>query len=183
MGILELLIIVLVLAALIVGITLWITGGAKGKGEMSCGGCGYAVRGLPGLNCPECGADLRAVGINRSRQGGTRNFGVGMTIVAVLLLLSCLGMTSFLFMSVDNSVPAVPSQAIPNPAPSTQSSSSPIENADGSKTLVNPDGSKIIYHPDGSSTLIQTDGTTTTFDENGEEISNPEPNLNDTTGE
>ena len=29
----------------------------------SCGQCGYAVRGLPTFTCPECGADLREVGI------------------------------------------------------------------------------------------------------------------------
>ena len=31
--------------------------------EPSCGHCGYCVRGLPGLVCPECGSDLREVGI------------------------------------------------------------------------------------------------------------------------
>jgi hypothetical protein len=29
----------------------------------SCGKCGYAVRGLPTFICPECGSDLREVGI------------------------------------------------------------------------------------------------------------------------
>ena len=29
----------------------------------SCGACGYDVAGLDGLRCPECGADLRTVGI------------------------------------------------------------------------------------------------------------------------
>jgi hypothetical protein len=28
-----------------------------------CGQCGYAVEGLPSFTCPECGSDLRAVGI------------------------------------------------------------------------------------------------------------------------
>lgn len=28
-----------------------------------CGGCGYCVRGIEGLTCPECGSDLREVGI------------------------------------------------------------------------------------------------------------------------
>jgi hypothetical protein len=31
--------------------------------EPSCGKCGYCVRGIPGLTCPECGSDLREVGI------------------------------------------------------------------------------------------------------------------------
>lgn len=34
-----------------------------GSGLPVCGQCGYAVRGLGGLVCPECGADLREVGI------------------------------------------------------------------------------------------------------------------------
>ncbi len=32
-------------------------------GEPACGNCGYAVRGLPTFTCPECGEDLREVGI------------------------------------------------------------------------------------------------------------------------
>ncbi|MDP9173740.1 MAG: hypothetical protein M3O30_07725 [Planctomycetota bacterium] len=31
--------------------------------EPTCGQCGYCVRGIAGLICPECGADLREVGI------------------------------------------------------------------------------------------------------------------------
>ncbi|MEO6437283.1 MAG: hypothetical protein ABIP55_16190, partial [Tepidisphaeraceae bacterium] len=31
--------------------------------EPHCGRCGYPVRGLPTLACPECGGDLRNVGI------------------------------------------------------------------------------------------------------------------------
>lgn len=29
----------------------------------SCGNCGYPAKGISTLNCPECGADLREVGI------------------------------------------------------------------------------------------------------------------------
>ncbi len=36
---------------------------SKHIGEPVCGKCGYAVRGLPTFTCPECGSDLRAVGI------------------------------------------------------------------------------------------------------------------------
>src|SRR5205823_12220816 len=31
--------------------------------EPVCGQCGYCVRGLAGMICPECGSDLREVGI------------------------------------------------------------------------------------------------------------------------
>lgn len=36
----------------------------RSSGEPGCGRCGYAVRGLSTFNCPECGSDLREVGIN-----------------------------------------------------------------------------------------------------------------------
>ena len=35
-----------------------------------CGQCGYGTRGLTGLACPECGADLREVGIVTPRARG-----------------------------------------------------------------------------------------------------------------
>jgi len=34
-----------------------------GSPDPSCGKCGYGVRGLPTLRCPECGSDLKEVGI------------------------------------------------------------------------------------------------------------------------
>jgi hypothetical protein len=33
--------------------------------EPSCGRCGYIVTGLPSHVCPECGSDLRTVGVVR----------------------------------------------------------------------------------------------------------------------
>lgn len=35
--------------------------------EPSCGRCGYIVRGIPTLTCPECGSDLREVGITMGK--------------------------------------------------------------------------------------------------------------------
>lgn len=40
--------------------------------EAVCGKCGYAVVGLPTFTCPECGSDLREVGIVRGRGRGPR---------------------------------------------------------------------------------------------------------------
>ncbi|HLL89677.1 MAG TPA: zinc ribbon domain-containing protein [Tepidisphaeraceae bacterium] len=37
----------------------------------TCGRCGYAVRGLPELTCPECGSDLRRVGIRTAGGAAT----------------------------------------------------------------------------------------------------------------
>ena len=33
-----------------------------------CAACGYSVAGLQSLRCPECGADLRATGIESQRR-------------------------------------------------------------------------------------------------------------------
>lgn len=109
------------------------------------------------------------VGINRGKRSGNR--GVGITLV--LLCGACLlfGAFSFLMFSRDVS-PSHPVSApsiMAPPAPNPSTSSSPIENADGSK---------IVNYPDGSSTLIQPDGTMTTFNSDGVEIPNPEPQDN-----
>ena len=37
--------------------------------QPSCRACGYAVRGLPSFTCPECGSDLREVGIDTPGRG------------------------------------------------------------------------------------------------------------------
>src|SRR4051812_17324269 len=37
--------------------------GGGGGSPRACGRCGYDVRGLPTFTCPECGSDLREVGI------------------------------------------------------------------------------------------------------------------------
>ena len=170
---------VLIVGGLIYGIILMSGGGSRGgSAEMSCGGCGYAVRGLEALNCPECGGDLRQIGINRGQRSGSR--GAGITLV--VLCGGCLLFSAFSFLMFSRDVspskpvniPSMPSQ----PAPNQSASSSQIENADGSNTIVNPDGSKIVSHPDGSSTLIQPDGTMTTFNSDGVEIPNPEPQDN-----
>jgi len=57
---------ILLLLAMIVGLVavVWARRRKRPKiSEPSCGQCGYAVRGLPGFTCPECGSDLREVGI------------------------------------------------------------------------------------------------------------------------
>lgn len=45
---------------------------SSGRDEgAGCGHCGYDVRGLSTFICPECGNDLRSVGITTLRSGGT----------------------------------------------------------------------------------------------------------------
>lgn len=52
---------------------------ARNVTEPSCGGCGYCVRGLETFTCPECGADLREVGI--LTPGQRRPLGRGMRLL------------------------------------------------------------------------------------------------------
>ena len=142
-GILSLLILVVLLGGLIFGIVLWATGGRSGSGnEMSCGGCGYAVRGLEALNCPECGADLRMVGINRGQTGGSRVTGIVLTVCCGgLLMLGCLG--SALFLSGSNSsstIQSVPLQAYPSQPSTTTNAPQPtsVEDTEEGDTVDPP---------------------------------------------
>jgi hypothetical protein len=73
LGLLFLIIPLAYLLASLVGLSyLWyrVFKGRSGGDLPTCAKCGYAVRGLVGLNCPECGADLREVGIVTPKQRG-----------------------------------------------------------------------------------------------------------------
>lgn len=117
----------LLIACLIVGITLWTTGGrSKGSGEMSCGACGYPVRGLEALNCPECGADLRMAGINRS--GNPRSKALGMMMVFASVGIFAIGVVGVLFLSVPSPSPSPLPASISQPAsPSTTISAGTLD--------------------------------------------------------
>lgn len=58
----------------------------------SCGSCGYAVEGLETLSCPECGCDLRQVGIETPRR---RMLHPGLFILFWSLLLVAPFLTAF----------------------------------------------------------------------------------------
>lgn len=118
----SLLILLLVLGGLVVGVVLIVTGGRKGSaGEMACGRCGYAVRGLEQLTCPECGADLREAGIARGGSSGKRTLGIVLVSLCGFLLLSCCGLMAIGFLAAGASVRSTPVQASPalqsTPAP------------------------------------------------------------------
>lgn len=76
---------------IIVGARLFYRG--KGSGEMGCGKCGYAVRGASGLACPECGADLREVGI-KPVTGDVRTYWAGRILLTMggVLLAALIGL-------------------------------------------------------------------------------------------
>lgn len=126
MGVITLLILVLMLIGLVVGIVLWTTAGSGNtNSEMSCGSCGYAVRGLTQLNCPECGADLREAGIGRGGSPGRRVAGMVLTIGCSFFLLMGCGLSMFVFLSMDGSsshqpaIQSIPVQKSPSSSPST----------------------------------------------------------------
>ena len=129
-SILVLVVALLVLAGFVMGIILWITGGRRSSGEMSCGGCGYNVHGLEQLHCPECGADLRAVGISKGSSGGKRTVGIVMTVLCGFVLVSCVGimLVSFLFASASNSSTTIQTHTGPIGAPTQTAPTPPLTN-------------------------------------------------------
>src|SRR5436190_23873548 len=56
--------------------------------DPKCGQCGYVVRGIPSFTCPECGSDLRDVGIDigKRRGGAGRIAVIGLTVVWALFM-------------------------------------------------------------------------------------------------
>ncbi len=66
-----------------------------------CGQCGYRVRGIATLQCPECGADLREVGIDTVKSGRPRGAFLG---VAVLWLVFMAVVTVFFLQIAISSV-------------------------------------------------------------------------------
>jgi hypothetical protein len=58
-----------------------------------CGACGYQVRGIGSLNCPECGADLREVGITTRETGGSLwLLPVVILMILLVMIVVCGGM-------------------------------------------------------------------------------------------
>lgn len=79
--------------------------GSDGNSEGVCGQCGYRVTGLTTFNCPECGGDLRAVGINTAKPRGSGLMWallIAGGLGAVLLLCICSG----LFVARSSTAPA-----------------------------------------------------------------------------
>lgn len=74
--------------------------------EPVCGACGYPVRGLPNFACPECGGDLREVGITGPRLAGAGGLGwkvlraasvsVRVVVAASLLVGPAVGLSAVL---------------------------------------------------------------------------------------
>jgi hypothetical protein len=86
----------------------------------ACGRCGYAVEGLTQFMCPECGSDLRQVGITPSRPKSGRATALALLItLGLLAVLGCFSM--FLIRTQRASAPAtVATPAPPALPPMTQ---------------------------------------------------------------
>ena len=90
----------------------------RGRGTTdggTCGGCGYMVRGLSTLRCPECGADLREVGINKPAKRSSKALTILIILLGVLLFLSCT-CTGMMFWGIRGTAVSTPVPA-PLPAP------------------------------------------------------------------
>ena len=83
-------------------ILIWrIRGRTKASTVPVCGRCGYCVRGLPSFTCPECGSDLREVGIvgpgMRRAMGGKvyiALWSILLPVAAVTISTTVLGMAA-----------------------------------------------------------------------------------------
>lgn len=82
MGVILLLILLVLVAMLIASVAIALKTKRPTADGGACGRCGYNVRGVASLTCPECGADLREVGIV-----GDRRAGAGRFIAAAVLWL------------------------------------------------------------------------------------------------
>ena len=87
----------------------------------TCGRCGYMVRGLTTFSCPECGADLREVGINPPQNQDDSRRAI-FVLVMFAAILCCAAIMFMLSARSSSSGPALPTQPVPvqpvAPAPS-----------------------------------------------------------------
>ncbi len=111
----------LILAGAVVG-ALWVLGRRRNVSDTgACGKCGYSTRGLTSFVCPECGCDLRDVGIVPPQSKGIgRGGAIVLVVVGLLMLFVCGG----LFLTPMSLAPApvvtvvpAPTARSPTPAP------------------------------------------------------------------
>ena len=98
-GLMFLLVPLALMVGCLVGlIFLWVRALRRSRGDLpTCGRCGYAARGVSTLNCPECGADYREVGIVTPKQRGSVGPVLFVILWTVLLPLpSCVSAAGWL---------------------------------------------------------------------------------------
>ncbi|QQE13033.1 hypothetical protein JD969_06120 [Planctomycetota bacterium] len=92
---------------IVLGVVMKREPGRGEEAEARCGSCGYIVLGLERMECPECGNDLREVGIERPkarRRGGMIVMG---SIVVTLALLMFVGAGVYMFVGNTQKGPTV----------------------------------------------------------------------------
>lgn len=132
LSIVLLIVLVLFVAAPIAGFLLWRRRGGSEGDSLVCGACGYPVRGMTALNCPECGADLREAGIVKPTRssGGSVVMVIVLTIFSLMILMGLLSFVTFKATSSSGTsvttspAPAAPPAGSP-PTPPTAPTPSP----------------------------------------------------------
>lgn len=90
------LLVVLLIALMIVMLQKWFRRPAKpGEGANRCGKCGYNVTGLTVFDCPECGCDVREVGIVRTQPNTAKSFALALFLAFAILFCIIGGMMVF----------------------------------------------------------------------------------------
>ncbi|MCC7291262.1 MAG: hypothetical protein IT449_04265 [Phycisphaerales bacterium] len=122
-------------------------------GDPGCGRCGYPARGLPTFTCPECGSDLREVGIIRHSRGHRRKvLLVGLATLGAVVL--AVGVLNLLRRSQIAAVSATrrvqPISVTPTSARRVNPSQLRIQASKGAPTQVIPGGPAIPVDPRGS---------------------------------
>ncbi len=79
--------IIVVLLLALAGL-MWFIKRRRAQGAGTCGKCGYNVTGLPTFICPECGSDLRDVGINQGGGSGAGSLKPSRTAMVLGLELT-----------------------------------------------------------------------------------------------
>jgi len=138
---LELLILLLVLAMIVGGIACIIIGVILRKKTNpdggACGKCGYSVNQLETMTCPECGADLREVGIKTATGKGSA---IALIAVGALMLLLCLGCVGFMSFALFRA--STPSQTFGpptvQPTPVSPRHPSPMQPSPGPPSVPQP---------------------------------------------
>lgn len=83
----------------------------KAPTDPVCGRCGYNVRGLPSMTCPECGSDLREVGIRTARKSARTSTTtrlvfqlalLGVAVAAVVGIASAMAFNSIWPVSIES---------------------------------------------------------------------------------
>lgn len=155
-----LLAVVLLVVVLVVILTAVVGGRRKRITVPSCGSCGYAVEGLETLRCPECGSDLRAVGIVTPATSGGVPRGVWAVLFTMFLPIPALIISGVLSTALPRNYQFRTSTTLS--MPKSKQYNSIIVNGDGTGqrgmqqadritlTLVPNDGSKVptlTYRP------------------------------------